>query len=100
MFGRRSTASKIDAVDAAYDQAEANAREFGKTVADQIAKRYRAGTIDAAGVDELVEIALSQTADKAAGVPNAMLRQILTTLHRTIRADLAAAGITIPELPA
>ena len=98
MFGRRSPAAKVATVDRAFDIAEANAREFGKTVAEQISRRYRAGSIGRAGVDQLVELALEQTAGKAAGVPRSMLKAILATLHRTIRTELAAAGITIPEL--
>ena len=99
MFARRQPAT-ISSVDRSFDEAEANARSFGKTVAEQIVKRYRAGAIDRASVDQLVELALEQTAGQAAGVPRAMLRQILATLHRTIRAELVAAGIEIAELPA
>ena len=97
MFGRQP-ATTIATVDAAFEQAEANARQFGKSVAEQITKQYRAGTIDRAGVDENVELALRQTAGKAAGVPKAMLKSILATLHRTIRRDLADAGIEIAEM--
>lgn len=99
MFGRRSTTAKINAVDAAFDQAEANARAFGHEAAGQILAQYRAGNIDRKGVDAWVELALEQTAANAAGVPKSMLRQILATLHRTIRADLAAAGVEIAGLP-
>ena len=99
MFARREPAT-IATVDRAFDEAEGNAREFGKTVAEQITKRYLAGTIDRASVDQLVELALEQTASKAQGVPKAMLRQILATLHRTIRTELSAAGIPVSELPA
>lgn len=94
--GRQPTT--LATVDAAYDLAEANAREFGKTVADQIVKRYRAGTIDRSSVDQLVELALEQTAGKAHGVPRSMLKSILRTLHQEIAAGLAAAGIQIPSL--
>ena len=99
MLGRRQPAT-IATVDRAFEEAEANAREFGKTVAEQIAKRYRAGTVDRGGIDQLVELALEQTTGKAYGVPKAMLRQILQTLHGTIRTELAAAGIEIAGLPA
>jgi hypothetical protein len=99
MFGLRQPAN-LATVDAAFDQAEANAREFGKIVAGQIATRYRAGAINRGGIDQLVELALEQTASKAQGVPRSMLKSILATLHRTIRTELAAAGIAIPELQA
>jgi hypothetical protein len=98
MFGRRQP-TNLAAVDAAFDEAEANARQFGREVAEHIAREHKAGNIDRHGVDAWVSLACEQTADKAAGVPRAMLRQILTTLHRTIRAELAAAGLDIAELP-
>lgn len=97
IFARRQPAT-VDNVDRAFDEAEANAREFGRTVAEQITKRYRAGTIGRAGIDQLVELALQQTADEAAGVPRSMLKSILRTLHQTIAAELATAGIQIPSL--
>jgi hypothetical protein len=97
MLGRRQPAD-LATVDAAFDQAEANARQFGREVAEQIVKRYRAGAIDRTGVDELVEVALEQTAGKAGGVPKVMLRQILTALHQAIAAELATAGIHIAKL--
>lgn len=100
MFGRRSPAAKIAAVDRAFDQAEANAKLFGKEAAGHIVRQYRAGAIDRAGVDELVELALEQSAAKAGGVPKALLRQILQALHKTVRQELAGAGIDIPELTA
>jgi hypothetical protein len=100
MFGRRLPATKIQAVDAAFDQAEANARQFGREVAQHIASEFKAGNIDRKGVDAWVSLACEQTASKAIGVPKAMLRQILAALHRSIRTELAAAGITIPDLPA
>jgi hypothetical protein len=100
MFGRRSPATKIHAVDAAFDQAEANARQFGREVAQHIAGEFKAGNIDRKGVDAWVSLACEQTASKANGVPKAMLRQILQTLHGTIRTELAAVGIEIAELPA
>lgn len=99
MFGRRSPAARITTVDRAFDEAATNARSFGRTAAEHIAREYRAGKIDAQGIDALVELALEQTAGEARDVPKAMLRQILQTLHGTIRQELAAAGIEIAELP-
>lgn len=99
MFGR-SRATKIAEADAAFDRAEEGARLFGKEVADHISREFKAGNIDRHGVDAWVSLACEQTASKAVGVPKAMLRQILTTLHKTIRTELADAGIEIAELPA
>lgn len=97
MFARRQPAN-IATVDAAFDQAEANARAFGREVAEHIAREFKAGNIDQNGVNAWVELALEQTASKAVDVPRAMLKSILQVLHRTIRAERAAAGIEIPEL--
>lgn len=98
-FARRSPAN-LAAVDKAFDEAEANARHLGKEVAEHITREFKVGNIDRHGVNAWVELALEQAAGNAAGVPKAMLKSILRTLHQSIAAELAAAGIRISELPA
>ncbi|MDO6963986.1 hypothetical protein [Rhizobium alvei] len=97
MFRRRPRAT-VAHVDAAFEAAEANARAAGRERAAALIRLYRAGEIDEAGIEAIAEQMLEDVAAEAVGVPKAMLKQILTTMHRAIAADLATAGITIAEL--
>jgi chemotaxis methyl-accepting protein methylase len=99
MFGRRAPQTAA-IIDRAFDEAEANIRVFGRDVASKIIAEHRAGTIDSTGINAEIETASDRTIFHASGVPKAMLRQILETLHSTIRTELASAGIEIQGLPA
>ena len=102
MFGRRSPAAKIAAVDHAYDQAIANVREFGLRVAARIINDFRAGFIGRAGVDQAADAAIADTsaAAAAANLPEVMRQQIVAALRETVEHELADAGLTIAKAPA
>ena len=100
MFGRRATAARIaDAlrvnhVNEAFDQAEANARTLGKAVAARIATEFLAGRIGRQGVQQRIELALHQLRSLPADqVPTSMCERIEDTLRKTIADGLRAAGI-------
>lgn len=82
-----------DAMDAAFDKAEASAIAFGKTVGSSIAAAFNAGQLDSEGVDEKIALAAEQASKPIPGVPRFARRLLLQSLHMSIIAELAAAGI-------
>lgn len=102
MFGRstRKARHHADAADRAFAEAEAAIVNFGKAVAGRITIEFQAGRIDAPGIDKRINLALEQCAGApVTGVPKFALKQLLSTLHETIIAELSAAGLqTGPEV--
>lgn len=82
-----------DAMDAAFDKAEASAIAFGKTVGSSIAAAFNSSQLDSAGIDDKIALAAEQASTPIPGVPRFARRLLIQSLHMSIIAELGNHGI-------
>lgn len=90
MFG----ACKTQDLDAAFEAANAKLAEFGRDAAARILTEHRASPLTETSTNWWVEQALQHAAGQVPlNVPKVMTKLLLQTVHETIVAELAAAGL-------